>query len=37
MQGRIEQLEARVGEGQSEAKRLMGLGQKAQRSARCAR
>ncbi len=29
MQGRIEQLEARVGEGQSEAKRLMGLGQKA--------
>ena len=29
MQGRIEQLEARVGEGQAEAKRLMGLGQKA--------
>ena len=29
MQGRIEQLEVRVGEGQSEAKRLMGLGQRA--------
>jgi len=29
MQSRIEQLEARVGEGQSEAKRLMNLGQKA--------